>query len=114
MILVDERRLAYGIDPVLVRAAGGDPEAVLSPAAFLSRDGAMRVLRDGERRALVRRIAATREELAIPAHVRRSASFAARVVAAIDRDDDGAFAGLIGAYRTLLASIKAVDAGTAL
>jgi RecB family exonuclease len=113
MILVDERRLAYGIDPVLVRHGGGDPEAVLSPAAFLSRGSAMRVLRDGERRAMVRRIAATREELAIPAHVRRSASFASRVVAAIDRDDDDAFGGLIGEYRTLLAFANAVDAGAA-
>ncbi len=114
MILVDERRLAYGIDPVLVRYGGGDPEAVLSPAAFLSRGSAMRVLRDGERRAMIRRIAATREELAIPAHVRRSASFAARVIAAIDRDEDDAFGGLIGEYRTLLAFVNAVDAGAAL
>jgi RecB family exonuclease len=114
MILVDERRLAYGIDPVLVRHGGGDPEAVLSPAAFLSRGSAMRVLRDGERRAMVRRLAATREELAIPAHVRRSASFAARVIAAIDRDEDDAFGGLIAEYRTLLAFVNAVDAGAAL
>jgi RecB family exonuclease len=114
MILVDERRLAFGIDPVLVRLGGGDPEGVLSPAAFLSRGSAMRVLRDGERRAMIRRIAATRDELAIPAHVRRSASFAARVVAAIDRDEDDAFGGLIGEYRTLLAFVNAVDAGAAL
>jgi RecB family exonuclease len=114
MILVDERRLAYGIDPLLVRHAGGDPDGVLSPAAFLSRGSAMHVLRDGERRAMVRRIAATRDEVAIPAHVRRSASFAARVIAAIDRDDDDAFGGLIGEYRTLLAFVNAVDAGTAL
>jgi RecB family exonuclease len=114
MILVDERRLAYGIDPVLVRLGGGDPEAVLSPATFLARGSAMRVLRDGERRAMIRRIAATREELAIPAHVRRSPSFAPRVVAAIDHDDDDAFGGLIGEYRTLLAFVNAADAGTAL
>jgi RecB family exonuclease len=114
MILVDERRLAYGIDPVLVRYGGGDPEAVLSPAAFLSRGSAMRVLRDGERRAMVRRIAATREELGILPHVRRSASFATRVIAAIDRDEDDAFGGLIGEYRTLLAFVNAVDAGMAL
>jgi RecB family exonuclease len=114
MILVDERRLAYGIDPALVRHGGGDPDAVLSPAAFLSRGSAMRVLRDGERRAMVRRIAATRDDLAIPAHVRRSASFATRVIAAIDRDDDDAFGGLIGEYRTLLAFVNAVDAGMAL
>jgi RecB family exonuclease len=113
MILVDERRLAYGIDPVLVRI-GGDPENVLSPAAFLARGSALHVLRDGERRALVRRIAATRDDLAIPAHVRRSASFAALALAAIDRDEDEAFGGLGGEYRTLLAFVNAVDAGSAL
>jgi RecB family exonuclease len=114
MILVDERRLAFGIDPALVRLGGGDPENVLSPAAFLARRSPTRVLRDGERRAMVRRIAATRDELGIAAHVRRSASFAARVLAAIDRDDDGVFAGLIAEYRTLLAFVNAVDAGSAL
>ena len=114
MILVDERRLAYGIDPVLVRIAGGDSESVLSPAAFLARGSALHVLREGERRAMVRRIAATREELAIPAHVRRSASFAALALAAIDRDEDDAFGGLGLEYRTLLAFVNAVDAGTAL
>jgi RecB family exonuclease len=114
MILVDERRLAYGIDPQLVRLGGGDPEGVLSPAAFLSRGSAKRVLREGERRAMIRRIAATRDELAIPAHVRRSPSFATRVITAIDRDEDDAFGGLIGEYRTLLAFVNAVDANTAL
>ena len=114
MILVDERRLAYGIDPALLRLGGGDADAVLSPAQFLARGSAMRVLRDGERRAMVRRIAATREELAIPAHVRTSPSFAARVLAAIDRDDDDAFGGLIGEYRTLLAFANAVDVVSAL
>jgi RecB family exonuclease len=114
MILVDERRLAYGIDPALLRLGGGDPEAVLSPAGFLARNASLRVLRDGERRAIVRRIAATREELAIPEHVRRSASFAALVLAAVDRDDDAAFEGLIAEYRTLLSFVNAVDAGTAL
>lgn len=114
MILVDERRLAYGIDPALLRLAGGDPDAVLVPATLLARSAPMRVLRDGERRAMVRRIAATRDELAIPAHVRRSASFAARVLAAVDREDDAAFEGLIAEYRTLLAFVNAVDAGTAL
>lgn len=114
MILVDERRLAYGSDPALVRLGGGDPESVLSPAAFLARSFPARVLSDGERRAMVRRIAATRDELGIAAHVRRSASFAARVLAAIDRDDDAAFEGLIAEYRTLLAFVNAVDANAAL
>jgi hypothetical protein len=114
MILVDERRLAYGVDPALLRRAGGDPENVLVPATFLARSTPMRVLREGERRAMVRRIAATREELAVPEHVRRSPSFAARVLAAADREEDAAFDGLIAEYRTLLAFVNAVDAGTAL
>jgi RecB family exonuclease len=114
MILVDERRLAYGIDPALVRRGGGDPENVLAPAALLARGTPLRVVRDGERRAIVRRIAATREELAIPEHVRRSASFAARVLAALDREEDRAFEALIAEYRTLLAFANAVDANTAL
>ena len=84
MILVDERRLAYGIDPVLVRHGGGDPESVLSPAAFLSRGGAMRVpAQKGERRAMIRRIAWQRavKSSRSPAHVpakpivRRAASW---------------------------------------
>jgi RecB family exonuclease len=110
MILVDERRLAHGIDPALLRYGAGDADGVLSPAAFLSRGSATRVLREGERRAMVRRIAATRDELAIPVHVRTSPSFASRVLAAIDRDDDDAFAALIGEYRTLLGFANAVDA----
>jgi RecB family exonuclease len=113
MIVVDERRLAYGTDPALVRA-GGDPEAVLSPAAFLSLGATTRVVGEGERRAIVRRIAATRDELALAAHVRRSASFATRVLTAIDADRDGPFDPLIGEYRTLLAFANAVDASTAL
>lgn len=112
MILVDERRLAFGIDPALLRHADG--AGVLSPAAFLARAGDMRVLREGERRALVRRIAATRDELAIPAHVRSSASFATLVLAAIDADNDGPFSALIAEYRTLTAFVNAVDAASAL
>jgi len=114
MILVDERRLAYGIDPALLRYGAGDPDGVLSPAAFLARGSSLRVLREGERRAMVRRIAATREELAIPAHVRTSASFATRVLAAIDSENESAYAALAGEYRTLTAFVNAVDAGTAL
>ena len=114
MILVDERRLAYGIDPALLRH-GGDAGGVLSPAAFLSSGTGIRVLREGERRAIVRRIAATRAELGIPAHVRTSASFATLVLGAIDRDGNGngTFAVLAGAYRTTLESMRAVDAETA-
>jgi RecB family exonuclease len=113
VILVDERRLAYGIAPALLRAGGGAADGVLSPAAFLSRGIALRVLREGERRAIVRRIAATRDDLAIPAHVRTSASFATLALAAID-GEDGAFAALAGEYRTLLAFANALDAGSAL
>ena len=114
MILVDERRLAYGADATLIRLAGGDPEGVLAPATFLARNDATRVLREGERRAIVRRVAATRTELGVAAHVRRSPTFAARVLAAHDGDDDADFAPLIAQLRTLIAFANAVDAGTAL
>ena len=111
MLLVDERRCAFGTDAALVRyAAGGD---VLPPAPFLERFVDVRVVGDGERRAIVRRIAATRTELGVASHVRRSASFAPRVLAAIDGSDP-LFADLIGEVRTLLAFGNAVDVRNAL
>lgn len=101
MLLVDERRLPYG-------------DAV-APAALLARLAGRRVVGDGERRALVRRIAATRDDVAIPAHVRSSASFAARVLDALDRDDvPPAFEALAGHLRTLLAFADALDVRSAL
>ena len=52
---------------------------------------------------MVRRIAATREELGDPgARAPQRVVRRARASAAIDRDDDDAFGGLIGEYRTLL------------
>ena len=114
MILVDERRLAFGIDPALLRHAAGESDGVLSPAAFLARGTGRRVVREGERRAIVRRIAATRDGLGIPAHVRRSASFAVRVLEAIDREDETAFAALTAAYNDVLTAAKAGDAAAGL
>jgi RecB family exonuclease len=100
-LVVDERRLT-----------DGESEA---PAAFLSRLVRRRVLRDGERRAIVRRIAATREDVVVPPQVRASASFAARVLEAVD---DGAvpaaFETLAQHVRTLIAFADAIDIRSAL
>jgi RecB family exonuclease len=100
-LVVDERRLP-------TRQAE-------APAAFLSRLVRRRVLREGERRAIVRRIAATREDVVLPPHVRTSASFAARVLDAVD---DGAvpaaFETLAQHVRTLVAFADAIDARSAL
>jgi RecB family exonuclease len=111
MLLVDERRCAFGIDPALVRAAGGDE--VLVPAALLADFVDLRVVSEGERRAIVRRVAATRPELGVAAHLRRSPSFAARVLAALDGSEP-LFAELTGEVRTLLAFANAVDVRAAL
>jgi RecB family exonuclease len=101
VLLVDERRLP-------LRDAAG-------PAAFLAPLIGRRVLREGERRAIVRRIAATREDAALPAHVRGSASFAQRVLDALDRDAVPApFEALAAHVRTLTAFADAVDLRTAL
>ena len=101
MLLVDERRLP-----------AGDARA---PAAFLTDLVGRRVVGDGERRAIVRRIAATRDDVALPAHVRRSPSFAARVLDALDRDAVPALLEpLAGHLRTLLAFADALDVRSAL
>ena len=111
MLLVDERRCAFGADAALAdRAAGGE---IVTPAAFLARFGNLRVVGESERRAIVRRVAATRPELGVPGHVRRSASFAARVLTAID-GNESPFAELTGEVRTLLAFANAVGVHEAL
>jgi len=101
-ILVDERRLVAGLD------AARPSDALLTPARFLAAIAGRRVLAEAERRAIVRRIAATRD-VGLPPHVRASASFAARALAAIDRGGDEPFEGLAGDYRTLLAFADAFD-----
>ena len=101
VLLVDERRLPA--------------EGALAPAAFLSRLVRRRVLREGERRALVRRIAATHEDVGLPAHVVGSASFAERVLDAVDRDDVPApFEVLAQHLRTLVSFADALDVRSAL
>lgn len=114
MILVDERRLDFGGDAALLRLTGGEATGVLTPAEFLAPAIGLRVLADGERRALVRRIAATRAEAGVPAHLRRSPSFARGALAAIDRGDGGPYGGLADEYRTLAAFANAVDVPEAL
>jgi RecB family exonuclease len=112
MILVDERRLAGGTSPALLALAGAD--AVATPATFLEQLVGLRTLGEGERRAIVRRIAASRSDLGIPEHVRRSASFGRLAVAAIDRGADPPFDELAEHYRTLVAFANAIDVAEAL
>jgi RecB family exonuclease len=89
MLIVDERRGAIGT----------------TPGAFLSTLLDVRVLDDGALRAVIRRLAATRPALGIAPHVRRSPSFAARVLAA---PNDPAFADLVADLDTLLSFANAV------
>jgi len=113
MLLVDERRRAFGgTDATLERQAAGDE--IVTPAALLARFVDVRVVAESERRAIVRRIAATRPELGLAAHLRRSPSFAARVLAAMDDGGEPLFADLIGEVRTLLAFANAVGVHDAL
>ena len=101
VLLVDERRLPAG--------------DALAPAAFLTRLVGRRVLGEGERRAIVRRIAATREDVALAAHVRSSPSFAGRIIDALDRDAVPApFETLAQHVRTLVAFADALDVRSAL
>ena len=107
-ILVDERRLVAGLDAALAMRGAVAPQTLTTPARFLAALTGRRVLGEGERRAIVRRIAATRD-VGIPAHVRASASFAARALAAVDRGGEEPFEGLAGEYRTLLAFADVFD-----
>lgn len=114
MILVDERRLAAGVDPQLLVLAGGDAAAIATPASFLAELVGFRTLGAGERRALVRRIAAGDRTLGIPEHIRRSPTFASHALAAIDRGDGAPFGELAATYRTLIAFANAIDVAEAL
>ena len=101
VLLLDERRLPSG--------------DALAPAAFLTQLVDRRVLGEGERRAIVRRIAATREDVGLAGHVRSSPSFAERVLDAIDRDTvPASFETLAQHVRTLLAFADALDVRGAL
>ena len=98
MLLADERRLPAH-----------------APASFLAGLLGRRVLREGERRAIVRRIAATREDVKLPAHIRSSPSFAPRVLDAIDRGTvPPPLETLAQHVRTLLAFADALDIRSAL
>ncbi len=114
-ILVDERRLAAGLDGALATLAAGGAREFIAPAALLERLTGVRVIGDAERRAIVRRIAATRDDIGLPRHVCASPSFAARVAAAIDeRGERTPFEALIEHYRTLLAFANVLDVPDAL
>ena len=114
-ILVDERRLAAGLDGALAARTAHAACELLTPATFLERLTAARVVGDAERRALIRRIAATRDDTGLAPHVCASASFAARAVAAIDETGERApFETLIEHYQTLLAFANVLDVPDAL
>jgi RecB family exonuclease len=101
VLLVDERRLPAG--------------DALAPAAFLTRLLGRRVMGDGERRAIVRRIAATREDVTLAPHVRSSPSFAGRIIDALDRGAVPApFETLAQHVRTLVAFADVLDVRSAL
>ncbi len=101
VLLVDERRLPAG--------------DALAPAALLTRLVGRRVLGDGERRAIVRRIAATREDVTLAPHVSGSPSFATRVLAAIDTGAVPTPLETLAAHvRTLIAFSDALDVRAAL
>jgi RecB family exonuclease len=114
-ILVDERRLAAGLDDALVDLAAQHACEFMTPATILERMTGMRVVGDAQRRAIIRRIAATREDTGLPHHLRASPSFAARVAAAIDQNGERTtFEALIEHYRTLLAFANVLDVPDAL
>jgi RecB family exonuclease len=114
-ILVDERRLAAGLDAALATLTAGTATEIITPAALLERLTGVRVVGDAERRAIVRRIASTRDDVGLPAHVRASSSFAARAVAALDETGGRTpFETLIEHYRTLLAFANVLDVPDAL
>src|SRR5580658_432367 len=101
VLLVDERRLPA--------------DDAIAPAALLTRLVGRRVLAASERRAIVRRLAATREDVALPPHVRRSPSLAARVVEALDRGSVPApLEALAGHVRTLTTFADTLDVRGAL
>jgi RecB family exonuclease len=114
-ILVDERRLAAGLDAALVTLTARAACEIVTPAALLERLTGVRVVGDAERRAIVRRIATTRDDIGLPAHISASSSFAARVVAALDETGERTpFETLIEHYRTLLAFANVLDVPDAL
>ncbi len=113
-LLVDEGRLSAGLGPVAVHVANA---RVLTPAALLESLIGARVVNESERRAILRALARSREDIALSAAVIESASFAHRAAAAIDQTDHperAFFEPLITHYRTLLAFGNVYDEGSAL
>ncbi|GAC1416863.1 MAG: hypothetical protein NVSMB64_26980 [Candidatus Velthaea sp.] len=114
-LLVDERRLAAGIDARLGAETAQAPRELFTPATLLERFLGVRVIGESEWRAVIRRIAATRDDISIPPHILASASFAARVAAAIDGSGERApFETVIEHYATLLAFASVLDVPDAL
>jgi RecB family exonuclease len=114
-LLVDERRLVAGLDSALAGVAAQGPREILTPAGLLERMTGLRVIGEAERRAVIRRIAATRDDTGIARAVSSAPSFAGRVAAAIDGFGERApFEAIIEHYTTLLAFANVLDVPEAL
>ncbi len=114
-ILVDERRIAAGLDSALGAFLHQGACEIVTPAGLLERLTGVRVVGDAERRAIVRRIAATRDDTGLAPHICASTSFASRVAAAIDGSAVRTpFETIVEHYRTLLAFANVLDVPDAL
>jgi len=117
VLLVDEGRLAAGLGPAV--AARPDARALLvhTPATLLEWLIGARVVGESERRAILRALARSRDDIGLPSAVIESASFAHRAAATFaDREhpERPFFEPLIAYYRTLLAFGNVYDEGSAL
>ena len=100
-------------------AARPDAEAIVvhTPATLLEWLIGARVVGEGERRAILRALARSRDDIGLPPAVIESASFAHRAAATLaDREhpERAFFEPLIAHYRTLLAFGNVYDEGSAL
>lgn len=114
-LLVDEGRLSAGLRPAVALHVGS--ARVLTPAAFLESLIGARVISQSERRAILRALARTRDDIGLAPAVIESASFAQRAAAACDQADHperAFFEPLIAHYRTLLAFGNVYDERSAL
>jgi RecB family exonuclease len=114
-LLVDEGRLAAGLAPAIAEHVAS--AHVLTPAMLLESLIGARVVGESERRAILRALARSRDDVGLSGSVIESASFAHRAAAALDQIDHAErafFEPLIAHYRTLLAFGNVYDERSAL
>ena len=114
-LLVDEGRLAAGLAPTIAEHVAS--AHVVTPATLLESLIGARVVGESERRAILRALARTRDDVGLSGSVIESASFAHRAAAALDQTDGAErafFEPLIAHYHTLLAFGNVYDEGSAL